>query len=578
MAPLFVVSTGGTGAKVFEALIHLCAAGLGPEEIHVLMVDGDSTNGNRLRAEDTAATYSRIQEWPWRVAASTCDGERQMHLFRSKVKFYALAARFTDDRKVGLEPHLLGDDELLMAMRVLLDEDELKSDLSQGFTGRPNLGSVVMEQHLEHYLSERTRSAAQDGQGHNNTRLTAKDWVDKLIECAAPPNSHPRVVVVGSIFGGTGASMFPVAKRCIQAQFLKDRGTGSNSAALFPKLRWAKVMQLPYFRPMPGAGMKKVNPHRHLMDTSSALWYYGLLEGESDVSYLIGSEDLENKVVPGFDGGALQMNPPLYHELLAALAILDFHANPEPTIEGNVVKPVRHCADRSKKEECTLTNLPTPSGMKRKDFLDGLGALFHLGGFVLLATGEEEQFRQGLFQYSLGARLTGWNSLLHERFCSQSLTPKNPNHEAHHALLYFGRLMYWGAQTLASREHQSSGLVFDGSTDYVCLHNTMCHVDEAEVCVGDDFRHETDNYVAQLCRTVVASLLRDDASHNAKLVDHPFGTPTPLVENNRIIRCRLPEGWITSGLRHFEVLKDDDLQRLEADYFGRIEPFSTVNQ
>ena len=30
--PLFLITGGGTGAKVAEALVHLCAAGLGPAE------------------------------------------------------------------------------------------------------------------------------------------------------------------------------------------------------------------------------------------------------------------------------------------------------------------------------------------------------------------------------------------------------------------------------------------------------------------------------------------------------------------------------------------------------------------
>ncbi len=54
MPLLFLLAGGGTGAKVAEALVHLCATGMGPEHVHVLFVDADTTNGNLQRARATA--------------------------------------------------------------------------------------------------------------------------------------------------------------------------------------------------------------------------------------------------------------------------------------------------------------------------------------------------------------------------------------------------------------------------------------------------------------------------------------------------------------------------------------------
>ena len=46
MARCFFIGIGGTGAKCAEALIHLCAAGLGPDRCSIMLVDQDEPNGN----------------------------------------------------------------------------------------------------------------------------------------------------------------------------------------------------------------------------------------------------------------------------------------------------------------------------------------------------------------------------------------------------------------------------------------------------------------------------------------------------------------------------------------------------
>ena len=37
----YVIGIGGTGARVVEARVHCCAAGLGPEQLSLLIVDPD---------------------------------------------------------------------------------------------------------------------------------------------------------------------------------------------------------------------------------------------------------------------------------------------------------------------------------------------------------------------------------------------------------------------------------------------------------------------------------------------------------------------------------------------------------
>jgi hypothetical protein len=51
MLSKYFLGIGGTGCKTLEAFIHLCAAGLGPDEVWLGLVDQDHNNGhaNQLR-------------------------------------------------------------------------------------------------------------------------------------------------------------------------------------------------------------------------------------------------------------------------------------------------------------------------------------------------------------------------------------------------------------------------------------------------------------------------------------------------------------------------------------------------
>jgi len=53
----FVVGIGGTGARVIESMLFLSAAGYGPEELGVIIVDPDSGNGNLDRTLKLISEY-----------------------------------------------------------------------------------------------------------------------------------------------------------------------------------------------------------------------------------------------------------------------------------------------------------------------------------------------------------------------------------------------------------------------------------------------------------------------------------------------------------------------------------------
>ena len=58
----FVVAIGGTGMRCLESFVHLCAIGMfDNEEIDILTLDTDQTNGNKGRVEQLIDTYNHIK-------------------------------------------------------------------------------------------------------------------------------------------------------------------------------------------------------------------------------------------------------------------------------------------------------------------------------------------------------------------------------------------------------------------------------------------------------------------------------------------------------------------------------------
>ena len=58
MDKLFVIAIGGTGMRCLESFVHLCAIGMfDNEEIEILTLDTDQTNGNKGRVEQLIEHY-----------------------------------------------------------------------------------------------------------------------------------------------------------------------------------------------------------------------------------------------------------------------------------------------------------------------------------------------------------------------------------------------------------------------------------------------------------------------------------------------------------------------------------------
>jgi hypothetical protein len=284
----YLIAVGGTGAKIAEAAVHLTAAGVIPGPLVVLFVDGDEGNGSVNRAIDTVKKYCKcqglfdsrvdpfrttvtlLQDKPWSPIDS--DAKTLGRIFG----FPTLARREQD------------------VMRCLFSDGEIDLDLTEGFRARPAIGSAVW--------------------AHEVNWTGAEGFGALRGQIGQEPQSAPvKVVLAGSIFGGTGASGVPTIAKLLSQQF------ANCQIAMFPLL--------PYFTygDVGLDGKITADPTLFISNTKEALKYYGK-RGYLDFChsiYLIGDEYPALMLKPAV-GRRDQCNEPHYLELVAALGIAHF--------------------------------------------------------------------------------------------------------------------------------------------------------------------------------------------------------------------------------------------------------------
>lgn len=166
-------------------------------------------------------------------------------------------------------------------------DTELNLDMTVGFKGNPNIGSVVF-----HTIGETTEFSA--------------------FNSLYNPDNGDKAVIIGSLFGGTGASGIPEIVKAIKAKK--------------PNADIATILVLPYFSPMEekDAAIKSV---RFNSKTKAALSFYEA-SGLNDMisrRYYVG--DFNPTVIKYSEGGDTQRNNANIVELIAAMMVEHYIAN-----------------------------------------------------------------------------------------------------------------------------------------------------------------------------------------------------------------------------------------------------------
>lgn len=296
---LFLFGIGGTGSRVVKSLVMMAASGVDIQASAIvpIIIDPDFANADLTRTIEQIKTYSSIRS----SLDFTASSENQFFKtnFEDVVNGYRLRLKDTKNKKFKefIQYDTLGKENRAFAS-MLFSENNLEADMEVGFKGNPNIGSVVLNQFTD-----------------------SEDFV--AFASAFKPGD--RVFIVSSIFGGTGASGFPLILKNIRSIL----STLPNCDAI-QNAPVGAITVLPYFAVKPEDN-SQINSSTFIGKTKAALHYYenNVTGNNSSVNVLYYIGDERNKQYDNKEGGQLQKNNAHIIEFASALSIVDFAAIPE---------------------------------------------------------------------------------------------------------------------------------------------------------------------------------------------------------------------------------------------------------
>lgn len=303
MSKIFVFCIGGTGSRVMRSLTMLMATGVqfGADEIVPIIIDPDTANADLTRTVSLLNNYSAIRN------DLTFSGDNRNRFFKTEFEQvlpnYTLRINDTDDKtfKQFIEYASMSKANKAFT-KMLFSDKNLESSMEVGFKGNPNIGSVVLNQIAS--SDDFTAFANQFSEGD-------------------------RIFIVSSIFGGTGASGFPL--------LLKTLRTGNNfpNHDIINRSTIGAVTILPYFK-LKQDEESEIDSSTFISKTKSALAYYEQnisRNGSIDALYYL-ADDVA-KTYENHEGGTAQQNDAHLIEFLGATAIINF-SNSQFTSTSNM--------------------------------------------------------------------------------------------------------------------------------------------------------------------------------------------------------------------------------------------------
>lgn len=212
----YIFCIGGTGARVMKALAMLLTTGveINTDEIVPIFIDPDAS------AADLTRTISFLREYKYMNVQLHFSDDMKNRFFKTKISElipnYRLELSNTRNDRFR---KYMGFDSLDIANQalayMLFSEKNLDSDMEVGFKGNPNIGSVVLNQFAQ------------------------SDAFNEFTNSFRPGD---RIFIVSSIFGGTGASGFPLLLKNLRGidMALPNAGNIKNAAI-------GAITVLPYF-------------------------------------------------------------------------------------------------------------------------------------------------------------------------------------------------------------------------------------------------------------------------------------------------------------------------------------------
>lgn len=224
---LFVIAIGGTGMRCLESFTHLCAIGMfDNQEIEILTLDTDATNGNKARVEGLIENYNRIKTYGSEESVTKGGTPNSNSFFSAKLNLHKYWTNYSGEKRNNFKALSQIDQGTVNVQEtnklladLFLDTDTVQEfDLSHGYRAQTHLGSMLMY----HGIVESARNCAQ-GKA-DKPELDLEKFCDKLVAAG----TSARVFILGSIFGGTGASSIPVIPKALK-KFAEVRSNNQST-------------------------------------------------------------------------------------------------------------------------------------------------------------------------------------------------------------------------------------------------------------------------------------------------------------------------------------------------------------
>ena len=314
MSQNFIVAFGGTGARCLEAIAYLAASRAIAEPLHVLLVDPDESNGN----VSTTLTQLR-RDQAVQALVKRPSGASVLPFFSTPINSGLGPKSLTwsnpqPNQSFGTRLQFASHSESERGLLELLyDRSDLEMTFEKGYVGRAHIGSLDLLRTLKAQIA----GVARDDSGAGGTGDALQSFFRAVREATQRPGGA-RLLVIGSVFGGTGASGLPAIPPLMRQVLL---------SGLQRELTMGCIQLAPYFSFPPGRP-EDPDSALHPLATQAALHHYALADVGYDRLYLLGAPDRASSNEQNAPGGDSQRNRAHYVELAAALAAEHFFKQP----------------------------------------------------------------------------------------------------------------------------------------------------------------------------------------------------------------------------------------------------------
>lgn len=310
MAKVFVFCIGGTGLRVMKSITMLAAAGMKTNGYSIVPIIIDPHIDLQEKTDLTTLIGDYIKVYNY----ATTNENPLNGFFNTKFQRLedldqqqnGITTSMSERRSFGeyLDVGKLSNKDVnKFLIQTLFSSNNLKNSLSVGFKGNPNVGTVV--------LSEMVKGS---------------DWFDAFRRHC---EKDDKVFIISSIFGGTGASGYPLIEKMIR------------ESDVYPTVKDAlmgAVTVLPYFSLQdPATSGSDIDSSSFYTKTKAALSYYEHTV-KSDYLYYVGEQSLK---ISYENNEKEQKDAAHFIELVAASALFDFLSKKKPDTPQALSRSIR---------------------------------------------------------------------------------------------------------------------------------------------------------------------------------------------------------------------------------------------